>query len=171
MVQFVPEFTFCLAGNFINEHWLSHWCTELCSYSAASALRWVAVPVFPSLHWLLHCGTALQQVNCWCSVFRCAAVDNDWIIGNTAELREVWTKLYSYSHTFSFDWSLCHQLLLGPHSYKTHMRTPVFPLRIFRLGQFNKFVYKSWWPCTKSIKFGLRKMAEWARKAPVCPTI
>ena len=30
------------------------------------------------------------------------------------------------------------------------------PLKDFKLGQFYKFIYKSWWPCAKSIKFGLQ---------------
>ncbi len=35
-------------------------------------------------------------------------------------------------------------------------RAAVFPLRILRMGQFYKFVHKSWWPCAKSINFWLR---------------
>ncbi len=40
--------------------------------------------------------------------------------------------------------------------------TPVFPPRIFRLGQIYKFVHKSWWPCAKSISFWLRN--SWMNK-------
>ena len=40
----------------------------------------------------------------------------------------------------------------------------VLPICFFRLrGQFCKFVYKLYGPCTKYIKFGL-EMAEWTRK-------
>ncbi len=42
------------------------------------------------------------------------------------------------------------------------------PSKDFRLGQFYKFVHKSWWPCAKSTNFGL-EMAEWTRKVPFCP--
>ena len=38
----------------------------------------------------------------------------------------------------------------------------VFPLKIFRMGQIYKFVYKSWWPSAKSIHFWLR--SGWMNK-------
>ncbi len=49
-----------------------------------------------------------------------------------------------------------------------YLEIAVLPLWIFRPGQFYKFVFKSWCPCTKYIIFGV-EIAEWTRKASFCP--
>ncbi len=57
---------------------------KVCSYSTASALRWIAELEFPSLHWLLHCSTARKWS--WSAV-HWAALCTDQYIGNATMLQ------------------------------------------------------------------------------------